>query len=158
MIITLRPLVAPSLRSGATVQSLRVINFVDTWVLKFNLYLLPYFPKFLPIIPFPQHHQLFLFYSIVPTIVITISECFNRMFDCSIRVLRSFANYVERHSMNLGGSGPRQVPFGYTTVVSRVSNVSAIAVSCLMLVHSLKFWNFSFQYCGLVFLKLSLYI
>ena len=25
-------------RSGATVQGLRVINFMDTWVLKFNLY------------------------------------------------------------------------------------------------------------------------
>ena len=39
--------------------------------------------------------------------------------------------------MNLEGSGPCQVPFGYTTVVSRVSNVLALAVSYLMLVNSL---------------------
>ena len=37
--ITLRPLVEPLLCLGATVQGLRVINFVDTWVLKFNLYI-----------------------------------------------------------------------------------------------------------------------
>ena len=78
----------------------------------------------------PKHHQ-------CANDNITISECFNRMFDCSIRVHRSFANYVEGHSMNLEGSGSCQVPFGYTTVVSRVSNVSAIAVSYLMLVNSL---------------------
>ena len=37
--MTLRPLVAPSLRSGATAQGLRIINSVDPWVLKSNYYL-----------------------------------------------------------------------------------------------------------------------
>ena len=35
----LRPLVAPSLRSGATAQGLQVINSVDPCVLKSNYYL-----------------------------------------------------------------------------------------------------------------------
>ena len=37
--ITLRPLVAPSLRSGATAQGLRVINSVDPCVSKSNYYI-----------------------------------------------------------------------------------------------------------------------
>ena len=37
--ITLRPLVAPSLCSGATAQGLRVMNSVDSCVLKSNYYL-----------------------------------------------------------------------------------------------------------------------
>ena len=37
--ITLRPLVAPSLRSSATAQGLQVINSVDPCVLKSNYYL-----------------------------------------------------------------------------------------------------------------------
>ena len=37
--ITLRPLVAPSLRSGAAAQGLRVINSVDPCVLKSNYYI-----------------------------------------------------------------------------------------------------------------------
>ena len=37
--ITLRPLVAPSLRSGATAQGLRVINSVDPCVLESNYYI-----------------------------------------------------------------------------------------------------------------------
>ena len=31
------------------------------------------------------------------------TECFNRIFDCSIRVSRSFANYVATYSKHLGG-------------------------------------------------------
>ena len=56
--------------------------------------------------------------------------------------------------MHLGGSGPCQVLFGHTTVVSHVSNVLAILVSYFMLVQSLKFCNYC-QNCGLLFLKLS---
>ena len=65
-------------------------------------YLFPYFPKFLPIIPFPKHHQLFLFYSIVQMIIITISDCFNRLFDCSIRVHRSFCKLCGRAQHEFG--------------------------------------------------------
>ena len=77
-----------------------------------------------------------------------ISQSLNALIECLtvlLEYINLFANYVEGHSMNLEGSGPCQVPFGYTTVVSRVSNVSAIAVSYLMLVHSLKFCNFLFK-------------
>ena len=70
--------------------------------------------------------------------------CFNRIFDCSIRVSRSFANQVAGHSKHLGGAGPRQAcllaaPL-FETTVPRVLLVSAILVSdysCFMLVHSL---------------------
>ena len=72
------------------------------------------------------------------------TDCFNRIFDCSIRVYRSFANLVAGHSQHLGGPGPCQacllaIPL-FETAVSRVSHVSAILVSdysCFMLVHSL---------------------
>ena len=40
--ITLKPLVAPSLRLGATAQGLRVINSVDPCVLKSNYYVVSY--------------------------------------------------------------------------------------------------------------------
>ena len=36
------------------------------------------------------------------------TDCFNRIFDCSIRVSRSFTNWVLGHSKHLGGSGPCQ--------------------------------------------------
>ena len=72
------------------------------------------------------------------------TDCFNRIFDCSIRVSQSFANWVVAHSKHLGESGPCQacilaIPLLETTV-SCVSHVSAILVfnySCFMLVQSL---------------------
>ena len=61
------------------------------------------------------------------------TDCFNRIFDCSIRLSRSFANCVVRHSKHLGGSGPCQAFILATplleTTVSCVSHVSAILVS-----------------------------
>ena len=69
------------------------------------------------------------------------TDCFNRIFDCSIRVSRSFANWVVEHSKHLGGSRPCQACILATplleTTVSCVSNVSAILVSVFMLVQSL---------------------
>ena len=72
------------------------------------------------------------------------TDCFNRIFDCSIRVFRSFANWVVGQSKHLGGSGPCQACILATplleTTVSCVSHVSAILVSdysCFMLVQSL---------------------
>ena len=68
------------------------------------------------------------------------TDCFNRIFDCSIRVSRTFANWVVGHSKHLGGSGPCQACILPTplleTTVSCVSHVSAILVS-FMLVQSL---------------------
>ena len=72
------------------------------------------------------------------------TDCFNRIFDCSIRVSRYFANWVVGHSKHLGGSGPCQACILATplleSTVSCVSHVSAILVfdySCFMLVQSL---------------------
>ena len=145
-----------------------------------NLPIIPKLPTFLPIILFlfPQYHQLFLFYSIVSMIIsqcrsdyilstqqIMFTDCFNRTFDCSIRVSQSFANQVAGHSKQLGGAEPCQAcllgtPL-FETTVSHVLLVSAILISnysCFMLVHSLKFWNHSCQTCGLLFLKLCWHI
>ena len=61
------------------------------------------------------------------------TDCFNRIFDCSIRVSRSFANQVVGHSKHLIGAGPCQACLLATplleTTVSRVLLVSAILVS-----------------------------
>ena len=71
-------------------------------------------------------------------------DCFNRIFDCSIRVSRSFANSVVGPSKHLGGSAPCQACILATplleTTVSCVSHVSVILIfdySCFMLVQSL---------------------
>ena len=69
------------------------------------------------------------------------TDCFNRIFDCSIRVSRSFCT---RHSKYLGGPGPCQACLLATplfeTAVSCVPHVSAMLVSdysCFMFVDSL---------------------
>ena len=72
------------------------------------------------------------------------TDCFNRIFDCSIRVSRSFCKLGGRAQQTFGGAGPYQACLLATplfeTTVSRVLLVSAILVSdysCFMLVHSL---------------------
>ena len=72
------------------------------------------------------------------------TDCFNRIFDCSIRVSRSFCKLGGWVSKHLGGSGPCQACISATplldTTVSCVSHVSAVLVSdysCFMLVQSL---------------------
>ena len=76
------------------------------------------------------------------------TDCFNRIFDCSIRVYRSFCKLGGRavvgHSKYLGEPGSYQAYLLATqlfkTTVSRGSHVLAILVSdysCFMLVHSL---------------------
>ena len=68
------------------------------------------------------------------------TDCFNRIYDCSIRVYR-FATYVAGHRKHLRGPGPCQVCLLATplfeTNVSHVSHVSAILGSSFMLVHGL---------------------
>ena len=72
------------------------------------------------------------------------TDCFNRTFDCSIRVSRSFCKIGGRAQKTIGGAGPCQVcllgtPL-FETTVSRVLLVSAILVSdysCFMLVYGL---------------------
>ena len=72
------------------------------------------------------------------------TDCFNRIFDCSIRVSQHFANWVVGHSKCLGGSGPCQACILATplleTTVSCVLHILAILVSnysCFMLVQCL---------------------
>ena len=43
------------------------------------------------------------------------NDCFNRIFDCSIRVSRSFAIQVARHNRHLVGPEPCLATLGYTT-------------------------------------------
>ena len=72
------------------------------------------------------------------------TDCFNRIFDCSIRVSRSFCKLGGRAHQIIGrGWALPGVPMGTPmseTTVSRVLLVSAILVSdysCFMLVYSL---------------------
>ena len=72
------------------------------------------------------------------------TDCFNTIFDCSIRVSRSFCKLGGRVQQTLGGPGPCQACLLATplfeTTVSRISYVSAILVSdysCFMLVCNL---------------------
>ena len=87
----------------------------------------PIMLKNLPIIP-SQTSQNYYFISITPPIIpfllycvndnITMQEClciiyiatdcFNRIFDCSIWVSQSFANYIGGHRKHLGGPRPCQ--------------------------------------------------
>ena len=90
---------------------------------KFTYYSFLNFPKFLfysqapPFIPF-------LFYCVNDNIamqdwlyiIYIVTDCFNRIFDCSIRVSRFFANQVARHSKHLGGAGPCQACLFATTL------------------------------------------
>ena len=72
------------------------------------------------------------------------TDCINRIFDCSIRVSRSYCKQVEGHSKQLGRAGPCQAyllgtPL-FETTLSHVLLVSAILVSdysCFMLLNSL---------------------
>ena len=68
-------------------------------------YSFPNFPKFLPIILFlfPWHHQLFLSQCRSDQIYI-VTDCINRMFDCSIRVFRSFCKLGGRAQQAFGRS------------------------------------------------------
>ena len=65
------------------------------YVQKFTYYSFPNYPEFLPIIPFvPMALPIIPFYSNVSMLII-FTDCFNKiLFDCSIRVSSSFANYV----------------------------------------------------------------
>ena len=72
------------------------------------------------------------------------TDCFNRTFDCSIRVSRSFCKLRGRAQQTFGRAWVLPgVPFAiplFETTVSCVSYVSAILASdyfCFMLVHSL---------------------
>ena len=72
------------------------------------------------------------------------TDCFNRIFDRSIRVSRSFANYVGGRTQQTIGRGWALpgVPLGtplFETTLSCALVVSAILVSdsCFMPVHSL---------------------
>ena len=89
------------------------------------------------------------------------NDCFNRIFDCSIRVSRSFATKWQRHSKRLGGAGPCQACHlatpQFETTVCHVLHISAILVSdysCFMLVYSLQFWNYFCQNCDLLIRKI----
>ena len=65
------------------------------------------------------------------------TDCFNRIFDCSIRVSRCFCKLIGRAQQTFG-RGCQAGP--YQACLLAVSHVSAILVSdysCFMPVHSL---------------------
>ena len=141
--------------------------------------------KTLPIIPSRTSqifYLLFLFYSQVPPIIpflfycvndiITmqdwlyiiyiVTDCFNTIFDCTIRVCRSVQTSWQGTASIWVGLGPARHAIllchclKLIYLVFHMFQLPIILILCLCTAY--KFWNYSRQNCDLLFLKLCWHI